>query len=81
MHNNVAKYGIIAFILCISITILVLVIVTLSKEKFEDNFSTIFISIPSYRDADCKNTINDIYKQAKYPKRIFIGVCEVYGLR
>ena len=36
MHNNVAKYGIIAFILCISITILVLVIVTLSKEKFDD---------------------------------------------
>ena len=36
---------------------------------------TIFISIPSYRDSECYWTIKDCFKQAKYPERIFIGLC------
>jgi len=37
---------------------------------------TIFISIASYRDTECRDTILDIYKKAKYPERIFCGICE-----
>jgi hypothetical protein len=37
---------------------------------------TIFISIASYRDNECSATIRDIYAKAKYPERIFCGVCE-----
>lgn len=37
---------------------------------------SIFISIASYRDHQCKDTINSLFYQAKYPENIFIGVCE-----
>lgn len=37
---------------------------------------TIFISIASYRDSECSNTINSIYSNAKWPKNVFIGICE-----
>jgi hypothetical protein len=36
---------------------------------------TIFISIASYRDPDLNNTIRSIFQHAKYPSRIYIGVC------
>eukprot|EP01117_Protostelium_nocturnum_P017376 TRINITY_DN7079_c0_g1_i1.p1 TRINITY_DN7079_c0_g1~~TRINITY_DN7079_c0_g1_i1.p1 ORF type:complete len:376 (-),score=45.07 TRINITY_DN7079_c0_g1_i1:96-1223(-) len=35
---------------------------------------TIFVSIASYRDSVCPSTIDDMYKNAKYPERIFLGV-------
>lgn len=37
---------------------------------------TIFISIASYRDSECSATVRDIYSKAKYPERIFCGICE-----
>jgi hypothetical protein len=37
---------------------------------------TLFISIASYRDSECSETIRDIYTKAKYPERIFCGICE-----
>lgn len=37
---------------------------------------TIFVSIASYRDSECSDTVKDIYKKAKYPERIFCGICE-----
>lgn len=37
---------------------------------------TIFISIASYRDSECSDTVRDIYKKAKHPERIFCGICE-----
>lgn len=46
-----------------------------SRESFTQNPS-IFISVPSYRDKDCKNTVNDIFRKAKHPERVFIGACE-----
>ena len=36
---------------------------------------TIFVSIASYRDPDCQNTVNDIFDKAAYPERIVIGIC------
>lgn len=41
----------------------------------EDRESTIFVSIPSYRDPDCANTIRDLFETATCPNRISIGVC------
>lgn len=40
--------------------------------------SKIFVSIASYRDSDCKNTIADLFEQAANPDRVFIGVCYQY---
>ena len=36
---------------------------------------TIFVSIASYRDPDCQNTIRNLFEQATHPERVFIGVC------
>lgn len=45
------------------------------KSKSPDD-RTIFISVASYRDDECPNTLNSIYTNAKYPKRIFVGICQ-----
>lgn len=37
---------------------------------------TIFVSIPSYRDPECSNTLVEIFRKAKYPDRIRVGVFE-----
>jgi hypothetical protein len=36
----------------------------------------IFVSIASYRDTECNDTIKSIYTNAKNPERIFLGICE-----
>ena len=37
---------------------------------------TIFVSIASYRDTECGNTVNSIFSSAKNPENIFLGICE-----
>lgn len=37
---------------------------------------TIFMSVASYRDADCSDTIRDIFAKAEHPDRVFVGICE-----
>jgi [Skp1-protein]-hydroxyproline N-acetylglucosaminyltransferase len=37
---------------------------------------TIFISIASYRDDECPDTLKSIYKNAKNPDNIYIGICQ-----
>jgi hypothetical protein len=37
---------------------------------------TIFISIASYRDDECKDTIYDMYEKASRPERVFTGVIQ-----
>ena len=44
---------------------------TLCREK-----STLFVSVASYRDTQCKKTIQSIFSHAAYPQRIIIGICE-----
>lgn len=39
-----------------------------------DKKSTIFVSIPSYRDPECVNTVADCFEKATYPERVFVGV-------
>lgn len=36
---------------------------------------TIFVSIASYRDPDCQNTVRDLFEKATCPDRVFIGIC------
>jgi|TARA_B100001540_G_scaffold310229_1_gene327692 hypothetical protein len=38
--------------------------------------NTIFISIASYRDPLCTDTIKSIYDNAKYPHNVFLGICQ-----
>lgn len=37
---------------------------------------TIFVSVASYRDADCMNTVKDLFDKATRPDRVFVGICE-----
>ena len=36
----------------------------------------IFVSIASYRDRQCPKTVMSLLKNAKYPERVTIGICE-----
>lgn len=45
-------------------------------EGEDSSRETIFISVASYRDPDCKTTLEDIFEKAEFPNRIYIGVCE-----
>ena len=40
------------------------------------NSPTIFVSIPSYRDPECLDTLQELFAQAYCPLRIFVGICE-----
>jgi hypothetical protein len=44
--------------------------------QIDPTMRTIFISVASYRDTECPNTINSIFKQATHPERIFVGICQ-----
>ncbi len=46
------------------------------RELFGEGEDTIFVSIASYRDEDCANTLRDLFAKASKPARIFVGVCE-----
>ena len=38
--------------------------------------STIFVSIASFRDPDCKETLKSLFTNAKHPERVYVGICE-----
>jgi hypothetical protein len=35
----------------------------------------IFVQIPAYRDRECQWTLRDMFERARYPERVFAGVC------
>ena len=37
---------------------------------------SIFVSVASYRDPDCKNTIEDLFNKADDADRVFVGLCQ-----
>ena len=41
-----------------------------------DQLDSIFVSLASYRDPECANTLIDLFTRAKYPERVFVGVCQ-----
>lgn len=38
--------------------------------------NTIFISVASYRDSECSDTISSIYANADHPENIYVGICQ-----
>ncbi|KAL7692125.1 putative oxoglutarate/iron-dependent dioxygenase, glycosyltransferase, GlcNAc [Plasmopara halstedii] len=36
---------------------------------------SIFVAIPSYRDSECKHTIENLFARATFPERIYAGIC------
>lgn len=40
------------------------------------NDSSIFVSVASYRDSNCEQTIRDMYTKAANPGRVFVGLVE-----
>jgi predicted 2-oxoglutarate/Fe(II)-dependent dioxygenase YbiX len=43
-----------------------------SQEPDEDR---IFVQIASYRDPECRETIDSLYEQARWPERVYVAVC------
>lgn len=37
--------------------------------------ATIFVAIPSYRDPECRHTVDDLLARATFPDRISLGIC------
>lgn len=46
--------------------------------KLENGLETIFVAIASYRDFQCRQTIESIFTRATYPSRIRVGVVDQY---
>lgn len=46
------------------------------RKEHDGSQDTIFVSIASYRDTECKKTLQDIFSKAKYPQNIYVGVYE-----
>jgi len=46
-----------------------------AQEPFKGE-DTIFVSVASYRDSQCSDTIKSLFEQADKPERVFVGVCE-----
>lgn len=40
---------------------------------------TIFVAIPSYRDPECRHTVDDLFAKASDPSRIRVGICLQLG--
>jgi len=61
--------------------VIILFIIYIYKKKTKKSIyggskDTIFISVASYRDIQCSLTLKDIYKKAKYPDNVYVGVCQ-----
>lgn len=41
-----------------------------------DGLATIFVSIASYRDDECKDTVYEMFERARYPENISVGVVQ-----
>ena len=84
----VCFYGMNRTVLVVGVFLLVVLIFSLGsfrstpKEHFLGNIAhshdqeTIFVSVASYRDKACLKTIAHMYEQAKFPARIYVGICE-----
>ena len=48
-----------------------------AREPFDDdNKGTIFVSVASYRDSDCIETIRNMFESADRPEQLYVGICE-----
>jgi hypothetical protein len=44
------------------------------RHSQKDHQATIFVQIPSYRDPECRSTIEDLFAMAEWPRRIRVSV-------
>ncbi len=44
--------------------------------KYPVKKSNIFVSIASYRDIECSDTLDTLFNNARYPNNIYVGICE-----
>ena len=58
------------------VAMLCVLLCTAPCERFEPPPETIFVSVASYRDTQCLDTIKDMFAKAKHPARIYAGICE-----
>ena len=60
------------------IIIFIIIYILNTKENYINYYNnsneTIFVSIPSYRDEECSITLHNLFKQAKNPEQIYVGV-------
>ena len=47
-----------------------------SQVKYPVKQGAVFISIASYRDDECKSTVKSIFDEAKWPDRVYLGICQ-----
>lgn len=79
--NNILLY---LFISLLILLFALLYTFSESNNVFSENYrkqdkdDTIFVSVASYRDDDCKNTLNHIFKNADNPDNVFVGVLSQY---
>ena len=58
------------------IILLIILIQFCFRESFSNDNENIFVSIASYRDQECSDTVESIFKNARNPESIFVGICE-----
>ena len=44
--------------------------------RYNGQLETIFLSIASYRDPECRNTLADAFRYAKYPERVRVAIVD-----
>lgn len=49
---------------------------TITDKAENIQLPTIFVSVASYRDKDCSNTVANLYQQAAYPERIRVAIID-----
>ncbi|RLN97846.1 hypothetical protein BBJ28_00018535 [Nothophytophthora sp. Chile5] len=49
--------------------------VSLGNQSGLEQQESIFVAIPSYRDSECRHTVDDLLATATFPERISIGIC------
>ncbi|RLN58603.1 hypothetical protein BBJ28_00009104 [Nothophytophthora sp. Chile5] len=49
--------------------------VKLGNQSDSEQQESIFVAIPSYRDSECRHTVDDLLATATFPDRISIGIC------
>ena len=67
---------IVVVVLLAIVALAVLMLSRRGKEGYADEKETIFVSVAAYRDARCMDTVRKLFKMAKHPSRIFVGICQ-----
>lgn len=63
--------------LVIGVILLVILTIIILYQCSGENYSkTIFVSVASYRDSQCKETLQELFSKAKNPNNLTVGICD-----